>query len=153
MLSPITIVQTEAQAAAVIHLTIPREKIQELMCPAITEVMETLATQGITPAGPLFSHHFEMTPEVFNFEVGLPVSAPVKPAGRVKAGVLPEAKVIRTVYTGSCEKLGEAWGLFLEQAEAAGHRMAPNLWERYLSNSGEDPVPATWQIELNRPLL
>ncbi len=153
MLSPITVVQTETQAAAVIQITIPREKIQEVMGPAISEVIETVAAQGIGPIGPVFSHHFEMTPGMFNFEVGVPVSSPLKPTGRVKAGVLPGAKVVRTVYTGPYEKLGEAWDEFLDQAEAAGHRTAPNLWERYLTNPQENPDPATWQTELNRPVL
>ena len=58
MLDKPEVVQTELQQTAVIRLTIPREKIQSFMGPAITEVMRTLATQSIAPVGAVFSHHF-----------------------------------------------------------------------------------------------
>ncbi len=153
MLDPLTIVQTEAQPAAVIHVTIPREQIQEAMGSAITEVIEAATAQGIGPVGPLFSHHFEMQPGTFNFEVGAPVSAPVQPKGRVKAGALPAAKVVRTIYTGPYEGLGEAWGEFMERLEAEGHQPAENLWERYLTGPESSPDASTYRTELNRQLL
>ena len=56
------ITQTTEQLAAVIHLTIPREKIGEEMGPAFQELMATLGAQGIAPAGPAYSYHFAMPP-------------------------------------------------------------------------------------------
>ena len=69
-----------------------------------------------------------MSPKVFDFEIGVPVSAPFTPAGRVKPGMLPAAKVVRTVYRGAYEGLGDAWGEF-------------DAW-----------IASKWQTELNRPL-
>ena len=89
MLDEPTIVQTNVQKAAVIHLTIPRARIQEEMGPGYNELMTTLKEQGITPTGPWFSHHFRMDPAVFDFEIGVPVSADVQASGRVKQGELP----------------------------------------------------------------
>jgi hypothetical protein len=37
-----------------------------------------------------------MSPDIFDFELGVKVSTPVKPTGRVKPGELPAAKVART---------------------------------------------------------
>lgn len=51
-----------------------------------------------------------MDPDTFDFEVGVPVAAPVAAAGRVKPGELPAATVARTVYHGDYSGLGEAWG-------------------------------------------
>jgi hypothetical protein len=51
------IVQTDADPAAVIRLTIPREEIRNVMGPGMAELMAVVAAQGITPAGPIFSHH------------------------------------------------------------------------------------------------
>jgi effector-binding domain-containing protein len=153
MLDPLSIVQTEAQQAAVLHVTVPRDQIQEVMGPAITEVIEAVIAQGIGPAGPVFAHHFEMQPGTFNFEVGVPVTAPVQPSGRVKAGALPAATVGRTIYTGPYEGLGDAWGEFMECLEAAGHQPAANLWERYLTGPESGPDASTYRTELNRPLL
>lgn len=153
MLSPIEIVDSPAQAAAVIVITIPRDMIQTVMGAAIEEVIAAATTRGIGPIGPVFAHHFDMQPGVFHFEVGVPVSEPIEPVGRVKPGLLPASTVVRTIYTGPYEGLGEAWGEFTDAVEAAGHATATNLWERYLSDPATTPNPADYQTELNRPLL
>jgi hypothetical protein len=83
MIDTPAITTTADQPTAVIRLTIPRSDIQKEMGPAHQELFSTLAAQGIAPTGPWFSHHFRMDPATFDFEVGVPVSAPVKPTGRV----------------------------------------------------------------------
>ncbi len=147
------ITETTAQPAAVIHLTIPREQIQEVMGPGIGEVYAAIAAQGIAPAGPWYSHHLRMDPEIFDFEIGVPVLAPVTAAGRVKPGQLPAATVARTIYHGDYEGLGAGWGEFMAWIEAEGLTQAPDLWECYLTDPGSDPDPNTWRTELNRPLV
>lgn len=104
--------QSAAQLAAVIRVAIPREEIQNAMGPGIAELLAAIAAQGIAPAGPIFSHHLRMDSAIFDFEIGVPVKAPVTAAGRVKAGRLPAAKVARTVYRGPYEGLGPAWAEF-----------------------------------------
>lgn len=153
MLTTPEIAQTEAQSTAVIRLTIPRAEIQNAMGSGINELMATLATQGIAPAGPIFSHHLRMDPEVFDFEIGIPVAAPVAPEGRVKAGELPAAKVARTVYQGGYEGLGGAWGEFNGWIAENGHTAAENLWEFYVAGPESGDDPAGWRTELNRPLV
>lgn len=150
MLDKPYIVETQAQPAAVIRLTIPREEIRDVMGPAIGEVMSTVAAQGIKATGPTFSHHFKMDPKTFDFEVGVPVESPVAPAGRVKPGELPAATVARTVYRGPYEGLGEAWGEFDSWIAANKHTPAPDLWESYVAGPESGSDPAT---ELNRPLV
>src|SRR5688572_12612353 len=146
------VVETEAQKAAVIHLTIPREKIQEEMGPGYNELMSALKAQGITPTGPWFSHHFRMDPKVFDFEIGVPVAAEVQPAGRVRPGILPAAKVARTTYRGGYDGLGPAWGEFEKWLEKNGHAAAPDLWEVYSAGPETGNDPDLYRTELNRPL-
>src|SRR5690242_17116165 len=98
------------------------------MGPAIGEVIVTVSGQGVGPAGPVFSHHFRMDPEVWDFAVGVPVHAPVTSSGRVQPGELPAKRVARTTYRGPYEGLGEAWGEFhrwITQEELA---TAPDFW-------------------------
>jgi effector-binding domain-containing protein len=146
------IVTTQAQLTAVIRLTIPREEIRTVMGPGIGELMAAVAAQGIAPAGPIFSHHLKMDPAIFDFEIGVPVAAPIAAAGRVKAGSLPAATVARTVYRGPYEGLGSAWAEFNAWIAAEGHTPAPNLWECYVAGPESGPDPAGWRTELNRPL-
>jgi effector-binding domain-containing protein len=147
------ILHTQAQQTAVIHLTIPREKIREVMGPGIQELRSALAAQGVVPTGPWFNHHLKMDPDSFDFEISLPVAAPIVAVGRVRPGELPAATVARTVYRGPYEGLGDAWSEFTDWIVAAGHVPAPNLWECYVVGPESGPDPATWRTELNRPLL
>ena len=152
MLDKPRIVQTGAQLTAIIRLTIPREEIRSVMSPEIAELMAAVAAQGMVPAGPVFSHHLRMDPGIFDFEIGVPVTAAVSAAGRVTASQLPAATVARTVYHGPYEGLGSAWGEFNAWITAEGDSPAPDLWECYVAGPESNPDPANWRTELNRPL-
>jgi effector-binding domain-containing protein len=152
MLDTPQITQTAAQLTAIIRLTIPREEIRKVMGPGISELMATVAAQGIAPAGPWFTHHLRMDPAIFDFEIGVPVTAPVAAAGRVNPGQLPATKVARTIYHGPYEGLGAAWGEFIAWIAAKGHTAGLDLWECYLAGPEANPDPATFRTELNRPL-
>jgi effector-binding domain-containing protein len=147
------ITHTAEQQTAVIRLTIPRSEIRSVMGPAISEVISAVTAQGIGPAGAVFSYHLTLAPDTFDFEVGVPVTAPVSETGRVRPGHIPAATVARTVYHGPYEDLGAAWGKLMAWIKAEGHTPGANIWERYVAGPESNPDPATWRTELNRPLI
>ena len=153
MLDKPEITRSVAGPTAMIHLTIPREQMGSVMHPAITELMATMAQQGIAPAGPMFTHHLRIEPEIFDFELSVPVTEPITAAGRVQPGYLPETTVARTVYQGGYEGLGAAWKEFDTWLAANGHERAGNLWECYVVGPDTNPDPTAWRTELNRPLV
>jgi effector-binding domain-containing protein len=122
------------------------------MGPGHRELIAAVAAQGITPTGPWFTHHLKMVPDVFDFEIGVPVATPVTATGRVKPGHLPGRTVARTVYHGAYEGLPEAWAQFETWIKVQGHSLAPDLWECYLAGPESSPDPSAWRTELNRPL-
>jgi effector-binding domain-containing protein len=146
------IIQTSDQLAAIIPITVPREQIMEVMMPGLNEIMAAVKAQGIGPAGVWFTHHLRIEPEIFDFEICVPVTAPVKPVGRVIPGVWPGMKVIRTVYHGSYEGMGDAWGEFESWIEAQDLKGTQDLWERYLVGPEVGPDGSLYRTELNRPL-
>ncbi|RPI85465.1 MAG: AraC family transcriptional regulator [Planctomycetaceae bacterium] len=147
------IVQFAGQPAACIRVTIPRAEIQQAMGAAITELMTAVTAQGISPAGPIFSHHLQMDPAIFDFEVGVPVDRQVASVGRVTAGQLPAGIIARAIYRGSYDGLGSAWGEFDDWLRVAGYMPAPNLWESYVAGPESSSDPSNWRTELNRPLI
>jgi effector-binding domain-containing protein len=153
MLDTPHVCQVATQLTAVIHLTIPREEIRNVMGPGIGELMAAVAAQGLTPTGPWFCHHLRMADEIWDFEISIPVSAPVVAAGRVRPSQWPAMKVARTVYQGPYEGLGDAWGEFLEWVGANGHTSAPDLYEGYVVGPESNPDPANWRTELTKPLI
>ena len=146
------IVQTDEQLAAVIPLRIPRSEIRMVMGPGLEELLAAVTRQAIEIIGPWYSHHFRMDPEVFDFEIGVPVASPVAESGRVRPGSLPAARVARTVYHGGYEGLGAAWGEFDHWVKTNGHTPAPDLWECYLIGPESGPDTSTYRTQLNRPL-
>jgi effector-binding domain-containing protein len=153
MLATPEIIQTKAQPAAVIHLTVPRNDMMKVFGPAVGELMAGLSAQGVKPEGPIFAHHLRMSGDVFDFELGVNVAAPIKAAGRVKPSELPAAKVARSVYSGPYEGLPGAWHEFDTWMKANGHEQAANLWEVYSVGPQSTSDPAGWRTELNRPLV
>jgi effector-binding domain-containing protein len=147
------IVHTTDQLTAALHLTVPTTEIQNVMGPGIHEVLAAVAVQGLTPTGPWFTHHFRRPTDTFDFEICIPVSAPITASGRVKPGQWPGMTVARVVYQGGYEGLPGAWGEFHEWIAANGHKPASDLWERYLVGPESGPDPANWQTELNQPLV
>ena len=153
MLDTPHITDSPARQTAVIRLNIPRSEIRNVMGPGITELMATVAAQGIGPTGPWFSHHFAMHPDTFYLARGAPGAGPGPPAGRPTAGSLPAAKVARTVLHGNYDGLPGGWGEFMGWIDAQGLKTAPDLWEIYVKGPESDPDPLSWRTELNKPLL
>jgi effector-binding domain-containing protein len=141
-----------AQPVAAIQLRIPRSEIQHVMGPGIQEVYGALGAQGIAPAGPWMTHHFRMAPDVFDFEICVPVAQAVAPTGRVKPGVLAPCKVARTQYRGPYEGLGQAWGEFRARLGKDGQNIAEALREAYLVGPETTGNSAEFVTELTQEL-
>ena len=147
------ITQTTAQQTAIIRLTISRGEIGNVMGPGVREVMAAIAAQGVAPAGPWFTHQLRMDPEVFDFEIGVPIVAPVAAVGRVKPSQSTAMKVAQTIFHGGYEGLRAAWGEFDSWIATNEHTPTSDLWECYVAGPESNPDPATWRTELNRPLI
>lgn len=153
MLETPQVVESPSQLTALVRITVPRSEIQNVMGPGIQEVRAALAAQGIAPAGAWLTHHLRMDPEIFDFEICVPVTQPVTPVGRIQAGVLPAATVVRAVYRGGYEGLGQAWGELEAWIAANGYTVGPDLWEQYVVGPEASDNPADWRTELNWPLI
>lgn len=152
MISEPKITTTTARTAAVVHLNIPRDEIEQTMDPAIQEVLAAIASQGQAPQGALFAHHLTQSSDRFDIEVGFPVGLPIAPRGRVIPGELPGGLVAVTVYRGNYDGLFAAWTEFGRQAkrlmEREGLSRGDTLWESYVVGPESEPDPANWKTEL-----
>jgi len=152
MLDTPQIVTTDAQQTAVIPFVIPRAEMPQVMGPAFQELMTVLREQGLTPTGPWVTYHRRLDPEVFDFEVALPVATAVQASGLVRPGSVPAATVARAVLHGPYEGLAAAWGELEQWVERSGHRARGDFWERYVAGPESSSDPAQWRTELNRVL-
>jgi len=82
--------------------------------PAINELMSAVKVAGHRPRERLVRLRAFDDATKMDFDVGVPVTDPVKPTGRIQAGQLPAARVARTIHHGpyeDCRRLAEfdAW--------------------------------------------
>ena len=146
------ITETSDLLTAIIPIAVPRNEIQHVMGPGIQEVMSTIASQGLAPIGPWFTHHLRRPTDSFEFEICVPIASPVVVTGRVQPSKWPATKVARTIYNGPYEGLAEAWGEFMEWLVANGYKRTSDLYERYLNGPESSADPSDWSTELNQPL-
>ncbi len=149
MITAPEVITTQEVITAAIPLVVPGREMPKYMDPAIQELIRTLTGQGINIAGPMFSYHHRRPGETFDFEIGFPVSKPVKPEGRVINSALPAVKVVRSVYQGPYEGLAQAWPALQTWVRANGHGEMGKFWECYLTNPGEVKDPKDYRTELN----
>jgi effector-binding domain-containing protein len=152
MIDPPTITQSVAAKTATIRIKVPWNELPAVMGPGFGELMGAISSQGIAPTGPPFCFHHGIDPAGADFEISVPVEAPVTPVGRVEPSDLPSRKIARTVYRGPYEGLADAWQQFDEWIRSNGHSPDSVLWECYAKGPEASPHPADWQTELNRPL-
>ena len=86
MIEPIRTVRTTPRLTAFIPLKVPRKDISKVMGPSRAELKAAVAAQAIAITGPWFTHHLHNPGAIFDFEIGLPIAAPVEPANRMKPG-------------------------------------------------------------------
>ena len=149
IISTPAVVTTQKVITAAIHLTIPGRDMPKYMDPAIQEIIRTVMAQGIRITGPMFSYHHRRPSDTFDFEIGFPVSTPIKEEGRVRNSMLPALKVVRSVYQGPYEGLAQAWTALQQWVRANGHPETGRFWEGYLNNPDEVKDPNAYRTELN----
>jgi len=146
------LVATPRQPVAALHITAPRSEMRHVMGPGIREAMAAAQAQGLGPTGPWFAHHCEITAARFDFDICVPVSASVDAVGRVRPWTRPALDVVRTVYQGPYEGLGDAWQAFDDWIAANGVQALSDVYERDLVGTESTPNATQYRTELSRPL-
>jgi effector-binding domain-containing protein len=147
------IITTADQQYAALHLTVARNEIQKIMGPSLREVYAEVAAQGLSPAGPWFTHHLQRPNPVFDFEVCVPISTKIENRGRIEAKVWTAMTVARTELCGNYTGLAAAWGELAAWTEKQGLKTAADLWEVYTMGPESSDDPADWRTEMNWQVL
>ncbi len=149
MITPPELITTIEVPTAMIHLVVPGREMPKYMDPAILEIIQVLAEQGMRPAGPMFSYHHHRPSDTFDFQIGFPVEKVFEEKGRVKNSMLPAERVARCVYQGPYEGLAQAWPALQEWVREQKLPETGRFFERYLNNPDEVKDPKDYCTELN----
>jgi len=147
------LVNVSSRQIAYIHLTVPRDEIQNVMGPGIVELVGAITAQKLAITGPWFTHHLRRPTDSFDFKICFPISAAIIPSGRIESGVINAMSTVQTMYQGPYEGLGEAWGEFLAWIENANHQTGDDLYECYLLGPQTTEDSSLWRTQLSRQLI
>lgn len=148
MTSEPSITQSAPLHVALIPLCIPCNEMGTAIGPALREVRLVMEAQGVAEAGPWLTRHWRRPTDSFNFDVCVPVDAPVEASGRVRPGELAATRVARAEYRGGYEGLGGAWGRLAGWIENRKEKTRGDFWEVYAVGPGSSPDPAEWRTDL-----
>lgn len=132
----------------------PMNEMSSLFDATFRDLFPLLAEHGIHPVGPAFSLHHRMPTDTADLEVGVPVDhAPAAPlvtsTGTVlQPSTIPGGEIAVVSHVGSYDRLGDAWGAFMEAVAKSGRRPDVPFWEFYVTEPTPDADPETMRTDL-----
>jgi effector-binding domain-containing protein len=148
----ITIKELEPEPIVIIRVRSRVGHVGEAFGDVIPELFAALDAVGSRPAGPVVARYSNAAGDSFDVEIGVPVSSPVEPTGRVEMAALPGGPAATTIHVGAPDGLRTAFDEFHHTVDAQGHSHRGDPWERYLTNPDEEPDMSKWQTELVIPI-
>jgi effector-binding domain-containing protein len=139
------LVELDEQPTAVIKAVIATNEMVAFFDRAFGAVMQTMAAQGVDPAGPPFALYHGLPTDTVELEAGFPVTAAIDDAGEVVAGTLPGGRAVQAMHQGSYDTLPQTYAEVRERLAEEGLQPGPSAWECYLTDPQAQPDPATWQ--------
>jgi effector-binding domain-containing protein len=143
------ITTVEPVTTAAVRRTVAMSELANFYDTAFRALTETLAAQGISPAGPAFGLYHGAPTETTDVEAGFATVRAVDRAGEVIASSLPGGRVARVVHHGSYDALGESWGRLHAWVVGQGLQPGDVMWEVYVTEPTPDTDPAELRTELN----
>ena len=139
---PVSVKTAVAQPTAVVAAATTWEEFPTLWRTLLDEVYAFVRAGGATQDGRNVMLYRDDVP---NVEVGVQVTAPFEPAGRVVPSVLPGGEVASTVHRGPYDVLGEAHVALRAWCASHNHALTGIRWEIY-GDWREDPADLETEV-------
>lgn len=147
-----TLIDLEKQHVATIRVTIKPEDVARTLAVALPEVMKHVTKEGATIAGPPFSRYHKRSDDQFELEAGIPVAAPIREGGRVKASTLPGGKAATVWHIGKYHDLPKSYAKLEAWMKSRNHDVSAAFWEVYWTDPGLEPDPRKWKTQIIWPI-
>ncbi len=144
---PVHVVDAAPRATAVVALTTTWEEFPAVWASLLDEVYAVVrARPDLAPErgpGPVWRNVMLYKDDAPSVEVGVLVSGPFAPAGRVVASELPGGRVVMATHRGDYARLGRAHEAVHRYAADRGLALAGPRWEIYGHWPDDGSAPET----------
>ncbi len=138
----------DPQPVASIRAKVPRSDVARAAAEALPEIVAHVTEAGAhTVGGPFCRYHSESGEEV-DLEVGIPVTEPIAPSGRIAGSELPGGRVAMTWHLGPYDRLGTVRDELRRWIEERRLAARGGVWEIYWSDPGRDRDPKSWRAQV-----
>ena len=148
----VEITQVRPQNVASVRESIAHDDMTEALGRMFQEVAAVLARQGVGPSGPRFARWHTFGDSI-DLEAGMPVAAPIRPEGNVRASSLPGGPAAHAIHMGHYERLQAAYQAISDWIERTGRRPGEGPWEVYTTDPTTEPDPERWRTDIHWPLV
>ena len=151
-MSDFSLILRAPQPTAVVRAKIPVSEIPKLLGDAYHQVMQVLASQGVTPVGAPFAYYLAPPTTSVDMEAGFPVAVPCLPAGDVVPSQLPGGSVATGTHVGPYERMVDTYNLLMAWISEQGLIPEEGMWEIYETDPQREPDPARWRTQIFWPV-
>ncbi len=144
-----------ALEVAAVAETVGRADLGAWFAGAVAEVLATLATQHVEPAGPggsVVSDAF-FADESGEITVFVPTSVAVEPAGRVVHLRLPPVELAVIEHAGPHDGIDRTYGALAAHVAERALSVDSAIRERYLVGPDDTDDPSQWRTEIGWPIF
>lgn len=147
-----TVEELTPQPAISIRAAVPNDLIGKTMGELFAELMAFAARKGVQLSGPPFAMYHSWDDHKTDMEVGFPLPLEIGGEGRVRGTVIPGGRALVGHHVGPYERLVESYGKMQAWAGMRGLRLAPRMWEVYLTDPQQEKDPGKYVTKLFWPL-
>ncbi|HEX7491285.1 MAG TPA: MerR family transcriptional regulator [Candidatus Limnocylindrales bacterium] len=146
--------ETVTQTAAAVRGRTCWADLEPFIAGAVKELFRVTGDQCLRPAGPMYGiyHVGELAEAELELEIGVPVSAPVEPRGRIVATTILGGLVAATVHAGRYEDVAPAYRALGEWVQEHGHETAGTPREVYIVGPEQVAEPGALRTEILWPI-
>jgi effector-binding domain-containing protein len=148
----IEVEQQPRQPYVAVRTTVRLADIGQHMGILFGQLFSWLETNSVTPVGPPSARYLAVGPEEVEFEVGVPVAAPVEASGPVIAGIRPATTVAKALHVGPYDGIEAAYTAVMEWLGQNGKLVTGAMWEVYETDPEREPDPAKWRTWVYFPI-
>lgn len=146
------IVTVDSITTAVVHGTVPFDRLTDFYDTSFRAVSEAIQRQGRQHTTAGFGRYFGEPADTVELEVGFGTDQPIEPDGDVRPATLPAGRCARMVHVGGYDGLGASWQKLADWIVAEGHQPGGTMWEEYVTMPTPDGDPNELRTVLTWPL-
>lgn len=131
--------EQNAQSVLCIRLKTNMERLPAAIGESYGKIMKYLEELGVDPQYAPYTAYYNLDMNDLDVEMGFPVAGVFPDKDGIKAGQIPQGKVVSCMYKGAYAEMEEPYKEIMKWIEDNGHEPTGVYYEYYFNSPGEVP--------------